>query len=89
MPYALSLCHALFFLSVLPYLYDQTALLLSTELTSAVATILILSSLLLKVLVLLTYCLPSCLGHVSHTRTALLLVLSSILPCMRESVLTL
>jgi hypothetical protein len=43
--YAISLCHALIFPSFLPYLYDQTALPQSTGLTSAVATISILSSL--------------------------------------------
>jgi hypothetical protein len=44
-PYAISLCHALIFPSFLPYLYDRTALLQSTGLTSAVAAISILSSL--------------------------------------------
>jgi hypothetical protein len=43
--YAISLCHALIFPSLLPYLYDRTALPQSTGLTSAVAAISILSSL--------------------------------------------
>jgi hypothetical protein len=45
-PYAISLCHALIFPSLLPYLYDWTTLPQSTGLTSAVAAISILSSLL-------------------------------------------
>jgi hypothetical protein len=44
-PYAISLCHVLIFPSLLPYLYDRTALPQSTGLTSAVAAISILSSL--------------------------------------------
>jgi hypothetical protein len=44
-PYAISLCHVLILPSLLPYLYDQTALPQSTGLTLAVAAISILSSL--------------------------------------------
>jgi hypothetical protein len=42
---AISLYHALIFLSLLPYLYNRTALPQSTGLTSAIAAISILSSL--------------------------------------------
>jgi hypothetical protein len=42
---AISLYHVLIFLSLLPYLYNRTALPQSTRLTSAVAAISILSSL--------------------------------------------
>src|SRR5882757_4077316 len=96
---ALSLCHALIFLAFYPYVYHWSASPFPYRTTSAVAAISMFSrySFLLR-----WYCSPtvspSSLGHarplcfpitvtVSHTRAASLLVPSSILSCMCESVL--